>query len=223
MKVFLNILGIVVVLGLIVLISWDRKNIRWKAVGKAIIAQFIIAILLVKVPVGKMVVSAISDGVTAVINCGQNGLSFVFGSLADSSASTGSIFIVQTLGNIIFVSALVSLLYYLGILGFVVKWIGKAVGKLMGTTEVESFVAVANMFFALLRTLAEKTGLSGAVFTPLWKVLAIALTVRVGGAFCRDAAQGALASVLETAGAVCALTAAAPLLLAVVELVEGWL
>ena len=58
---------------------------------------------------------------------------------------------------------------------------------------------------------------------PLWKVLAIALTVRVGGAFCRDAAQGALASVLETAGAVCALTAAAPLLLAVVELVEGWL
>lgn len=111
MKVFLNLLGIVVVIGLIFLISWDRKNIRWKAVGKAIIAQFVIAILLVKVPVGKMVVSAISDGVTAVINCGQNGLSFVFGSLADSSAPTGSIFIVQTLGNIIFVSALVSLLY----------------------------------------------------------------------------------------------------------------
>ena len=102
MKVFLNLLGIVVVIGLIFLISWDRKNIRWKAVGKAIIAQFVIAILLVKVPVGKMVVSAISDGVTAVINCGQNGLSFVFGSLADSSASTGSIFIVQTLGNIMF-------------------------------------------------------------------------------------------------------------------------
>ena len=75
MKAFLNLLGIVVVIGLIFLISWDRKNIRWKAVGKAIIAQFVIAILLVKVPVGKMVVSAISDGVTAVINCGQNGLS----------------------------------------------------------------------------------------------------------------------------------------------------
>ena len=37
MKVFLNLLGIVVVIGLIFLISWDRKNIRWKAVGKAII------------------------------------------------------------------------------------------------------------------------------------------------------------------------------------------
>ncbi|MFR0797511.1 MAG: stage III sporulation AC/AD family protein [Oscillospiraceae bacterium] len=68
-------------------------------------------------------------------------------------------------------------------------------------------IAAGEPLAALLRTLAEKTGLSGAVFTPLWKVLAIALTVRVGGAFCRDAAQGALASVLETAGAVCALTA----------------
>ena len=84
-------------------------------------------------------------------------------------------------------------------------------------------IAAGEPLAALLRTLADKTGLSGAVFTPLWKVLAIALTVRVGGAICRDAAQGALASVLETAGAVSALTAAAPLLLAVVELVEGWL
>lgn len=145
MKLLLNVLGIAVVLGIIFLLSWDRKNIQWKAVGKAIIAQFVIAVLLVKIPVGKTIVSIISDGVTAVISCGQEGLSFVFGSLADS-ASSGSIFIVQTLGNIIFVSALVSLLYYIGVLGFIVKWIGKAVGKLMGTTEVESFVAVANMF-----------------------------------------------------------------------------
>lgn len=146
MKFVLNILGIAVVLALAFLISWDRKNIKWKAVAKAVIAQFLIAILLVKIPIGKTIVSVLSDGVTAVINCGQDGLSFVFGSLADGSAPTGSIFIIQTLGNIIFVSALVSLLYYIGVLGFVVKWIGKAVGKLMGTTEVESFVAVANMF-----------------------------------------------------------------------------
>lgn len=146
MRYILNLLGIVVVLGLAVLLSWNRKEIKWKVVLKAVIVQFILAILLVKVPIGKKIVSVLSDGVTAVINCGQDGLSFVFGSLADSSAPAGSIFIVQTLGNIIFVSALVSLLYYLGVLGFVVKWIGKAVGKVMGTTEVESFVATANMF-----------------------------------------------------------------------------
>ena len=146
MKYILNLLGIFVVLGLTWLLSWNKKEIQWKAVAKAIVVQFIIAILLVKVPLGKQIVSVISDGVTAIINCGQDGLSFVFGSLADGNGAAGSVFIVQTLGNIIFVSALVSLLYYLGILGFVVKWIGKAVGKLMGTTEVESFVAVANMF-----------------------------------------------------------------------------
>ena len=145
MKLLLNFIGIIVILGLIFLLSWDRKNIQWKTVLRAVVIQFVIALLLVKIPIGKTIVSVLSDGVTAIINCGQEGLSFVFGSLADS-ASLGSIFIVQTLGNIIFVSALVSLLYYIGVLGFVVKWIGKGVGKLMGTTEVESFVAVANMF-----------------------------------------------------------------------------
>lgn len=145
MKLVLNLLGIAVILGLTFLLSWNRKNIRWKAVIRAVVIQFVIAVLLVKVSIGRSIVSVVSDGVTAIINCGQEGIAFVFGVLADG-ASTGSIFIVQTLGNIIFVSALVSLLYYIGVLGFVVKWIGKGVGKLMGTTEVESFVAVANMF-----------------------------------------------------------------------------
>ena len=144
MKIVLNIVGILLVLGIVFLISWNRKQIQWKNVLKGVIAQFIIAVLLVKIPIGKKIVSVISDGVTAVINCGSDGLSFVFGDLLD--ASFANIFIVQVLGNIIFVSALVSLLYYVGFLGFIVKWIGKAVGKLMGTTEVESFVAVANMF-----------------------------------------------------------------------------
>lgn len=134
------------VLAIMYLISWKKKNISVKMLVKAVIAQFLIAVILVKVPAGRYVVSKVSDAVTSVINCGQDGLSFVFGSLADSTAATGSVFAIQVLGNIVFLSALVSFLYYIGILGFVVKWIGKAVGKLMGTSEVESFVAVANMF-----------------------------------------------------------------------------
>ena len=146
MKILLNLTGILLVLAIMYLISWKKKNISVKMLVKAVIAQFLIAVILVKVPAGRYVVSRVSDAVTSVINCGQDGLSFVFGSLADSSAATGSVFAIQVLGNIVFLSALVSLLYYIGILGFVVKWIGKAVGKLMGTSEVESFVAVANMF-----------------------------------------------------------------------------
>ena len=134
------------VLAIMYLISWKKKNISVKMLVKAVIAQFLIAVILVKVPAGRYVVPKVSDAVTSVINCGQDGLSVVFGSLADSTAAAGSVFAIQVLGNIVFLSALVSFLYYIGILGFVVKWIGKAVGKLMGTSEVESFVAVANMF-----------------------------------------------------------------------------
>ncbi len=144
MKIVLNLIGIAVVLAICWLLSWDRKNIRWKMVAKAFVAEFIIAFIIVKIPLGQKIVTVLSNGLTAVINCGNEGLTFVFGDLFDRSKM--SVFIVQSLGNIIFVSALVGLLYYLGVIGFVVKWIGKGVGKLMGTTEVESFVAVANMF-----------------------------------------------------------------------------
>lgn len=146
MKILLNLAGILLVLLIVYLLSWKKNRVSVKMLVKAILAQFVIALLLLKVPLGRVVVSKISDAVTSVINCGQEGLSFVFGSLADSTAATGSIFAIQTLGNIVFLSALVSFLYYVGVLGFVVKWIGRAVGKLMGTSEVESFVAVANMF-----------------------------------------------------------------------------
>ena len=143
MKLLLNIVGILLVLAISWLISWDRKSIKWKKVGVALITELIIAILVVKVPIGQKIITLLSNGLTAVINCGNEGLTFVFGDLFTSDMS---IFIIKGLGNIIFVSAFVSVLYYLGAIGFVVKWIGKAVGKLMGTTEVESFVAVANMF-----------------------------------------------------------------------------
>lgn len=81
----------------------------------------------------------------------------------------------------------------------------------------------AQELIALARELTALSGLAPAVFTPLAKVLAIALVVRLGCAFCRDASQEALGVVLETAGAVCALISAAPLLRMTVELVEGWL
>ncbi|HER6822738.1 TPA: NupC/NupG family nucleoside CNT transporter [Streptococcus pyogenes] len=146
MQFIYSIIGILLVLGIVYAISFNRKSVSLSLIGKALIIQFIIALILVRIPLGQQIVSVVSTGVTSVINCGQAGLNFVFGSLADSGAKTGFIFAIQTLGNIVFLSALVSLLYYVGILGFVVKWIGKGVGKIMKSSEVESFVAVANMF-----------------------------------------------------------------------------
>ena len=127
--------------------SSDKKRIDFKMIGKALVLQFILAFLLVKFPLGKVLIEKVSDIVTNILSYGREGLDFVFGSLSDGGgAPTGFIFGIQTLGNIIFISALVAGLYYLGVIGAVVKFIGGIVGKILGTSKVESFVAVANMF-----------------------------------------------------------------------------
>lgn len=146
MKILLNLLGI----GLVLFVSWtlsnDRNAIRWKEIGKMLIVELLIAFIIIKIPLGQRLITILANGITAVIQCGNEGLAFVFGDLFTGGTSDLYVFIVQSLGNIIFISALVNALYYLGVIGFVIKWIGKAVGKVTQTSEVETFVAVANMF-----------------------------------------------------------------------------
>ena len=87
--------------------------------------------------------------------------------------------------------------------------------------ELGILVALAEPFgdlLAFLRTLSEGTGLDSTVFTPLYKILGIALVVHLGGQLCRDAGESALAAGLETAGSVCAMLAALPLLERVLSL-----
>ncbi|MBU3092891.1 NupC/NupG family nucleoside CNT transporter [Clostridium sp. CM028] len=146
MIIIRNLLGIVMLFGVLYLVSNNKVNINKKLIIKAFAIQFVVAILLVKVPLGRVVIQNVSDGVSNVLNYGSAGLNFIFGSLADGAAPTGMVFGIQVLGNIIFVSALVSALFYLGVLGLVIKIIGGAIGKVIGTSKVESFVAVANMF-----------------------------------------------------------------------------
>lgn len=146
MKLLLNLLGILVVLGFMFLISVNRKAINFKNIAIALFAQFLLAGLLIKLPAGRAAIAAVSDGVVKVLSYGAEGISFVFGSLGDPNAPTGMIFAFQTLTNIVFISALVAVLYYVGILGFIVSKIGWVIGKVFRTSEVESFVAVANMF-----------------------------------------------------------------------------
>ena len=146
MKLVLNLLGIVVVIAFMFAISMNRKAVNVKRIFTTLFAQFIIAGLLVKLPQGRKAIAAVSKGVEKVLSYGSEGIQFVFGSLGDPAASTGFIFAFQTLTNIVFISALVAVLFYTGILGFVVSKIGWVIGKLFKTSEVESFVAVANMF-----------------------------------------------------------------------------
>lgn len=144
MAIILNILGIIVLLGVLYLVSSDKASVNKKLIGKALLIQFVLAFFLVKFPLGRNIVMSVSDFVTNVLSYGKEGLTFVFGPLADGSQ--GFIFAISVLGNIVFIAALVSALYYLGVINFVVKVMGGAIQKVLGTSNVESFVAVANMF-----------------------------------------------------------------------------
>jgi len=144
MTLLLNILGIIVVIGGLYLFSENKNKVDKKLILKALLVQFGLAFLLVKFPLGRNIVKAASDFVTNVLNYGFEGVTFVFGSLADGS--TGYIFAISVLANIVFIAALVAALYYLGVINVIVSFIGGAIQKIFGTSRVESFVAVANMF-----------------------------------------------------------------------------
>lgn len=146
MTLLLNIIGIIVVIFWLYLFSENKDEVDKKLIAKASLVQFILAFLLVKFPLGQKVIKVVSDFVTNVLNYGFEGVSFVFGSLADGSV--GDIFAISVLANIVFTAALVGALYYLGVINFVVKLVGGAIQKLFGTSKVESFVAVANMFLS---------------------------------------------------------------------------
>ena len=83
--------------------------------------------------------------------------------------------------------------------------------------------AAAGELLDLAEELAVLTRLSPALFSPLLKTLGIALTVRFGSAFCRDASHESLSVLLETAGTLCALLAALPLVRALIDIKEGFL
>ena len=146
MTLLLNILGIIVVISGLYLFSENKEKVDKKLIAKALLAQFILVFLLVKFPLGQNIIRVVSDFVTNVLSYGFEGVTFVFGALTDDSA--GYIFAISVLANIVFTAALVAALYYLGVINFIVKLIGGTIQKLFGTSKVESFVAVANMFLS---------------------------------------------------------------------------
>jgi concentrative nucleoside transporter, CNT family len=146
MTTLMTVAGIISVLGLLFLLSDNKKSIKLKTVGIAFGLQVAIAFLLVKFPLGQVALEKVSAGVTKVFSYANSGIGFVFGSLASGESATGFIFGIQVLGVIIFISALTAILHYLGVIGFVIKVLGGAVGKVLGTGKAESFVATANVF-----------------------------------------------------------------------------
>tara|TARA_R110002072_G_scaffold190800_2_gene347695 strand:- start:326 stop:1543 length:1218 start_codon:yes stop_codon:yes gene_type:complete len=136
--------GIILVLLLAWLLSENRKKINLRIVGSAFLLQAALATFAMYVPLGKDVLAVMSSGVQNVIDYSGYGIEFLFGDLATNKY--GFLVFVRVLPVIIFISALVSVLYYLHIMQWVVMFVGGIMRKLIGTSRVESLCAAANIF-----------------------------------------------------------------------------
>jgi len=140
----IGLLGIVFIIGVAVLLSTNRRAIDRRIVISAFLLQAAIAAFALYLPAGKTAFEFLAFGVQAILNFSQAGIDMVFGPLADLNGAVS--FAVHVLPIIIFFSALMSVLYHLGIMQMIVRVIGGALRLLIGTQPVESLNAAANMF-----------------------------------------------------------------------------
>ncbi len=145
MQTLIGLVGIVVILAIAVLLSTNRRAINLRIVGAAFALQVTLAALVLYVPAGRRAIDWLSTGVLAVINYSKAGIDMVFGPLADADI-IGFSFAINVLPIIIFFSALMSVLYHLRIMEWVVKLVGGALHRIIGTGGVESMNAAANIF-----------------------------------------------------------------------------
>src|SRR3546814_15581792 len=115
-RILIGLAGIVVILGLAVALSTNRRAIRLRVVGAAFALQAGIAVLVLYVPWGKSVLAFLSGGVSNLLGYAKAGVDFIFGPLASPEIG-GNSFAIAELPVIIFFASLVSILYYLGKIG----------------------------------------------------------------------------------------------------------
>jgi concentrative nucleoside transporter, CNT family len=144
--IFRGLLGIVVMLVICYAFSGNRKRIDWRTVGIGMLIQFILAILILKVPFVSDGFDVLAKGFEKTMSFSKAGAEFIFGDLVRKTDSFGYIFAFQVLPTIIFFSGLSSLLYYFGILQKVVYVLAWAMKKTMRISGPESLAAAANIF-----------------------------------------------------------------------------
>ncbi|MBH1992164.1 MAG: NupC/NupG family nucleoside CNT transporter [Sphingomonadaceae bacterium] len=145
MHFLIGLAGILLILGLALAFSSDRRAINPRVVGSAFLLQIGIAVLVLYVPAGRSIIAGMSKGVSNLLGYAQAGTDFIFGPLAKPEIG-GASFAIAALPVIIFFASLVSILYYLGVMQFIVRWVGGAIEKVTGVSKVESLCAAANIF-----------------------------------------------------------------------------
>src|SRR5579884_781263 len=143
---FTGILGLVVILGIAWLISAHKRSIKLRILAWGLGLQFAFALLILKTDFGKLFQAA-SRGVTAMINYVQAGSTFVFGNqLGGPNGPFGVVFAFQVLPIVIFIASFFSILYYLGIMQWIVRVMAELMLRTMGASGAESLNVAASIF-----------------------------------------------------------------------------
>lgn len=149
-NIIYGLLSLVGLLFLAWLLSKNKKSIKWRTIIVGVALEGIFVYFMLNVPLGRWILTNTAEGVQNVLNYSQAGIEFLFGGFFVEGTNVGFVFAIQVLSVIIFISALVSVLYYLRIIPNVVRVLGWVVGKVFGTTRVESFNTVANTMLGVV-------------------------------------------------------------------------
>ncbi len=154
MEKLMGLVGFASILGLAFLMSNNRKAINYRLVLSGLAMQLLMAVFVLKVPFGQELFKNIGDAITELLHCSDAGAGFVFGPLVTApdkmvelfGPGANFIFAFRVVPTIIFVSALVSISYYLGIMQRVVSLVAKVVAKIMGASGAEAMSNAASVF-----------------------------------------------------------------------------
>ena len=189
-RILMGMAGMAVILLIAFALSNNRRAISIRIVGAAFALQIGIAVLVLYVPWGKTVIAAMSRGVSSLLGYAAAGTNFIFGPLADPAVG-GNSFAIAALPVIIFFSALISILYYLNIMQFIIKWVGGAIQKITGISKVESLCAAANIFVGQSESpLVIRPYLAGLTPSQLFTVMSVGMAGVAGTILAAYAAMG---------------------------------
>ena len=143
-RILMGIAGILVILGIAFLLSSNKRAIRLRVVGAAFALQAGIAALVLYTPWGRRAIEGMANGVSNLLGYANKGTEFLFGPAASNPLA--NTFAIAALPVIVFFASLVAILYYLGVMQRIVRWVGGAIGYVTGISRVESLASAANIF-----------------------------------------------------------------------------
>ncbi len=146
MERLVSLLGLFVMIGIAYALSEKRKAIQWRPVITGVLLQIVFGLIIMKTTIGRNFFDTIGQGFNAILAYTTEGSKFLFGGLATPSDSLGFIFATMVLPTIIFMSALMSVLYHIGIMQKVVELVARIMMKVMKTSGAESLASAANIF-----------------------------------------------------------------------------